>query len=292
MTNDKLIFVGWFSAGVDSAVACKLALDKGLPVVLYYIETGASHPDSIRFLHDCENWYGQKINIVQSRRYSSPFDCVVKEKMIGAVKICTDKLKRSFYNSVAKEWEQKGYKVINIIGYDYTPHEVNVRAFNYVGSAEERAIRLKLERGMNHYFPLIEEKFDKQRCKNVLAAAGIKEPEMYSLGFKHNNCIGCIKAGKAYWALIRKLFPDEFAKWAKLERKQGAAILKKAVGKNEEGKNIYGPDYLDEIPADYPAHDKDPFACDGFFCTTAEHQAREFAIKGDISLLYCKEAKQ
>lgn len=51
------MYLGWFSCGVTSAVACKLAIDMygSENVDLWYIETGASHPDNERFIADCEN---------------------------------------------------------------------------------------------------------------------------------------------------------------------------------------------------------------------------------------------
>ena len=40
-------FLAWFSCGVTSAVACKLAIDKyGDDVDIWYIETGAAHSDN------------------------------------------------------------------------------------------------------------------------------------------------------------------------------------------------------------------------------------------------------
>lgn len=56
-------YIGWFSCGVTSAVACKLAIDMYGPdaVDLWYIETGLSHPDNDRFISDCEKWYGKEI---------------------------------------------------------------------------------------------------------------------------------------------------------------------------------------------------------------------------------------
>lgn len=47
--------IAWFSCGVTSAVACKIALSLYEDVQLYYIETGSGHPDNARFLVDCEN---------------------------------------------------------------------------------------------------------------------------------------------------------------------------------------------------------------------------------------------
>lgn len=60
-------YLGWFSCGVTSAVACKLAIERfGDDVDLWYIETGAAHPDNMRFIKDCEEWYGRKILTARS----------------------------------------------------------------------------------------------------------------------------------------------------------------------------------------------------------------------------------
>lgn len=48
------MIIAWFSCGVTSAVACKIALSLYNEVQLYYIETGSGHPDNARFLSDCK----------------------------------------------------------------------------------------------------------------------------------------------------------------------------------------------------------------------------------------------
>ena len=46
--------IGWWSGGITSAVACRLAIEKYPNVRLIYIETGSHHPDTMRFKSDCE----------------------------------------------------------------------------------------------------------------------------------------------------------------------------------------------------------------------------------------------
>lgn len=46
-------YIGWFSCGVTSSVACKIAIDEGKDVDLWYLETGAEHEDNKRFIKDC-----------------------------------------------------------------------------------------------------------------------------------------------------------------------------------------------------------------------------------------------
>lgn len=40
------MIIAWFSCGVTSAVACKIALNLYDDVQIYYIETGSGHPDN------------------------------------------------------------------------------------------------------------------------------------------------------------------------------------------------------------------------------------------------------
>ena len=58
-------YIGWFSCGVTSAVACKLALDMygSERVDLWYIATGAGQPDHQRFIKACENGTKKKLKL-------------------------------------------------------------------------------------------------------------------------------------------------------------------------------------------------------------------------------------
>ena len=66
----------------------------------------------------------------------------------------------------------------------------------------------------------------------MLLQAGIELPAMYRLGYRNNNCIGCVKGGLGYWNKIRRDFPDAFRKMSQFERQIGARI---------------NPVYLDEL---------------------------------------------
>ena len=67
--------VHWFSCGVASAVAGKLALaEYGDRVVHVYTNPGSEHPDNQRFLADCERWYGAPIIQISSDKYVDTWD--------------------------------------------------------------------------------------------------------------------------------------------------------------------------------------------------------------------------
>ncbi len=158
----KNMIIAWFSCGVTSAVACKIALSLYENVRLYYIETGSCHPDNARFLSDCEKWYGQPIHTIRSDKYTCVSDVLRKKRYIngstGAA--CTFELKKQVRYKLEKElgsWDGQ------VWGFDYDPKEIN------------RAIRLKQQYpDTKPLFPLIERQITKPDAMGMLWKAGIK----------------------------------------------------------------------------------------------------------------------
>lgn len=60
------IIIAWFSCGITSAVACKIALQTYKDVVLYYTDTGSQEEDSLRFL-PVSNGLGKKSTLSGAR---------------------------------------------------------------------------------------------------------------------------------------------------------------------------------------------------------------------------------
>ena len=82
------------------------------------------------------------------------------------------------------------------------------------------------------------------------------------MGFPNANCIGCVKSqSAAYWALVRKEFPDVFARRMDQEKRFGAKLTK-LPGRGDERFT------LDQIPDDMPTRGADSPACD-FLCHIA-----------------------
>jgi len=197
--------IGWWSAGITSTVAIKHSLESGQKLVLIYFETGSAHPDNLRFKTECEEWYGQAIITVRNPKYSSVLDLLSKTTYVngphGAE--CTRSLK--------KEVRQKFEKWI--------PHDNQVFGYEYAEKEIKRAKRFSEQYPeAKPIYPLIETKTTKENCLYILERAGIAVPVMYRLGYKNNNCIGCVKGGMGYWNKIRDDFPDTFEAMAKMER--------------------------------------------------------------------------
>jgi hypothetical protein len=211
--------LAWWSAGVTSAVACKMALELYENVELYYIDIDTAHPDNARFKADCEKWYGREIKSI-SGKYKNQFEVI---EATGAVNTpegapCTNKLKKQ----VRFDFEKVNQ--INLFSQRYIKNQV--WGFEFEKKEVNRAIRHLQQYPLTKpLFPLIEKGIDKNMAAGMLLSAGIELPEMYGLGYSNNNCIGCVKGGKGYWNKIRKDFPMVFERMATLERKVGYSCI-------------------------------------------------------------------
>lgn len=236
MTHTKKI--AWFSCGATSAVACKLALKEDSDVEVYYIETGAHHPDNKRFISECQEWFGKEINILQSP-YQNVIDVIERVKFINSPNgaSCTLRLK----TRVRQQLEYENHIDTYYWGFESGNKE------------ENRAARLQARYPeFKHKFPLIEAKLNKTDCLYLLEKQGIEIPEMYKLGYNNNNCIGCVKGGMGYWNKIRQDFPEVFKQMAEAERKIGHSCLK---------------DYfLDELPLDAGRNQKELIPSCSIYC--------------------------
>lgn len=232
--------LAWFSCGATSAVAAKLALESYPDAVVAYCDTRSEHPDNARFLADCERWLGARIHVLGSEKYHDIWDVFERTRYLAGVHgaRCTVELKKL----VRRDFEQ--------------PDDLQV--FGFDASEQHRAERF---RGNNPevatWFPLIEAGLTKEDCLAELRRAGIELPAMYRLGYRNNNCIGCVKGQAGYWNKIRKDFPDTFARMARLEREIDAALCKTEAGGTRRRL------FLDELPPD--AGKYEPIEC-GLFC--------------------------
>lgn len=239
--------VSWFSCGAASAVATKLAIEKSQPgaVTVARCWLAEEHPDNDRFADDCTKWFGQDIVTLRSEKYSgSVHEVITKRRLIstrdGAP--CTTFLKKE----VRRAFERPGDT--NVFGYT-VEEEARLDAF------------IDANPSARVWAPLIEAGLTHADCLALVERAGIRLPEMYRLGYKHNNCIGCVKGGAWYWNKIRVDFPDRFAQMAQVERELGASMLRKRVG---NGKRI--PLFLDQLPPDAGRADDEPAIQCGINC--------------------------
>ena len=106
--------IGWWSGGITSAVACRLAIDKYPNVRLIYIETGGHHPDTMRFKSDCEKWCGQEIETIQNKKYENHLDVVLSTRYVNGAggARCTKELKKNVRLCRYRDWETDRKSVV------------------------------------------------------------------------------------------------------------------------------------------------------------------------------------
>lgn len=204
--------VCWISAGVSSFVAGWL--ERSTIDEYIYIDIADQHPDSMRFISDCEKALDRQIKIIRSEEYRNVEECI---RTFGSVRNvnsyfypCTNWLKKR----VRKRWEAEhaGEDITYVWGMDVNERH---RAYRIVEGMPD----------FKHEFPLIERNLTKANAHGILDTLNIKRPLMYDIGYNNNNCVGCVRGGIGYWNKIRKDFPDVFEQRAKMERDIGNTIL-------------------------------------------------------------------
>jgi len=228
--NGKTIFAGednrtvvWFSCGAASACAAKLAVKKYQNCHIVYCNTLASeHPDNSRFLKDVEAWVGKPVEIIESDEFKTVEEVWDKRKYMAGVKgaPCTTEMKK-----VPRFHYQQ-------------PDDIHVFGLT---ADEGKRIKLFEENNpeLNLNWILRDAGITKDDCYQIIRDAKIALPVMYSLGFKNNNCIGCVKSSSpAYWDRVRQYFPDIFKRRCEQSREIGARLVE------YHGVRIF----LDELP--------------------------------------------
>ena len=205
----------WFSCGAASAAALKMTVDKYGKNNVYAVNNPIieEHYDNKRFAEDVANWVGVDIQYATNSKYplASVVDVFDRRKGMafphGAP--CTVELKKR----ARQQWEKENYVDWHVLGFT-----VDER------SRHDRFVMTE----RNNVLPiLIDANMTKNDCADMIRAAGINLPEIYSKGFPNANCIGCVKAtSPTYWNLVRKEFPEVFDQRAEQSRRLGAKLVR------------------------------------------------------------------
>lgn len=196
-------------------MATKIAIDEygAGPLTIGYCVVRQEHEDNERFLQDCEKWYGRPVRRLINEKYDgdifSVFDRV--RYLVGPKgAACTRLLKKEVRRDFEKPRDRQ------VFGFTYE----EIDRYNEFIDANNIDVDV----------PLIRHKLTKKDCLGILAKANIEIPMMYRLGYKNNNCIGCVKGGAGYWNKIRVDFPDAFERMAQMEEKLGRTINVDRIG--------------------------------------------------------------
>lgn len=219
-----------------------------------YIDVADQHPDSLRFIKDCEKAIGKEIQILKSDEYEDVSDAVRSfggfRNVHNGFAPCTNWLKKR----VRKEWEFE--------------HRDTILTYVWGMDREEKHRAENLEQAMPeffHEFPLIDKNLSKEDVHGLFARTfDFPRPKMYDLGYSNNNCIGCVKGGMGYWNKIRKDFPEVFKARAELEREVGNTILK----------DQNGAIYLDELDPNRGNMNMEVMQECGVFCYLADFEIK------------------
>jgi hypothetical protein len=246
--------IAWFSCGVTSAVATKLAIARwGDRVEIVRIVLKGEHEDNDRFAADCERWFGRPITNLAAKKYPDHWSVIKGERYIngptGAK--CSGVLKRK----VREDFQR--FDDIQVFGFDADEEQASNRATDFRKHHPEVMVAT----------PLLDENLGKSDCLALVERAGIEIPAMYRLGYGNNNCIGCVKGGMGYWNKVRRDFPEAFARMAVLEREIGRSCVKTKDGQV----------FLDELDPNRGRIEDEPRISCGITCFIAETKIGEAA---------------
>jgi len=214
--TDKEVVAVWFSCGAASAVAAAKTLEllgntHAVRIVNNPVEEEDS--DNRRFLDDVQNWLGHPIEIAINPDFAHCSAEMVWEQRrfmsgpLGAP--CTIELKKR----ARQHWEANNYCDWHVLG--FTVDEVT-RYERFIESERSNVLPILINLGIT-----------KQDCADILLAAGIKLPRVYSLGYPNANCIGCVKAtSPTYWNHVRRQHPEVFRRRASQSRDIGARLVR------------------------------------------------------------------
>ncbi|OMF38791.1 hypothetical protein BK133_00895 [Paenibacillus sp. FSL H8-0548] len=228
-----------YSGGIGSWMAAKrVVAEHGKEnVILLFTDTMIEDEDLYRFLKETSNELGCELVWLKDGR--DPWEVFRDVKWIGNSRIaqCSHLLKQK----VAADYIKKNYKAeeaVLYVGIDWTEMH-------------------RLEKIVEHWAPyevkspMTEAPYlSKSDMIRELNKIGIKTPELYELGFSHNNCGGfCVRAGQGHFIHLLKTKPELYKYHEEKEQEmreylenQEVSILSNSVfshyGLNDEGVRV------------------------------------------------------
>lgn len=203
----------WFSCGAASAVAAKKTLEiygKTHKVEVVYCNLLASeHPQNRQFLLRCQLWFEHPIGIITSDTFQSIDEVFETTKYMSGVRgaRCTTEMKKIPRLAYAQ------------------PDDIHVFGFT---SDEGKRIKDFEKRNpeLRFLWVLRDLGLTKMDCYNEITYSRVGMPKMYLLGYRNNNCLGCVKSSSpGYWSKIRKDFPEVFKRRCEQSRKLGVRLV-------------------------------------------------------------------
>jgi len=212
----RRIVVG-HSGGVTSAWSLGWAL-RTFPrseVIALWHDTKKEDEDTLRFLREISIKLGIEITERSDGRSVEEVEddegALANNRMAFCSRILKAEQKEKYY---AELREQGVTEIISVLG------------FSGIEWRRLQRATMRAERdGYTVRFPVAEAGMTKQGCAIWCSDLGVRIPRMYAWS-EHANCVGCRRAGKAYWLKLSEARPDVFAIESAREREWGHTFLK------------------------------------------------------------------
>jgi hypothetical protein len=197
-------------------------------VLLLFTDTKTEDKDLYRFIDETSLKFGVELLKIADGR--DVWEVMKSHKFISNSKIahCSEDLKQK----IAKKYIKENFRpneCILYLGIDWTEmHRIEAPKRNWKPYKVE--------------FPMTEEPYlSKDDMFNMLEKKGIKKPQLYEMGFSHNNCGGfCVRAGQGHFINLLKKMPERYKYHEEKEQEminfigKEQSILRKVVkGKKE-----------------------------------------------------------
>jgi len=230
----NVVFVG---LGLASTLAMPIAI-KAMGIEAEYVTCllPNEHPDAFRLKACVEKRFNIEIKDIGTGK--TPIQVFEEQNFLGNSMYdnCSRVLKREASAAYMEKTYPNGANLFVGIGADEIDRELSIRS-NWQ------------KKGYNCHFPLIDKPYiNKQTLMTLCNSMFGFVPELYALGFLHNNCHGaCVKAGKKQWALLLKHFPDVYRQWEECEKRIRAITGKDIAILREMVKGVKGYITLEEF---------------------------------------------
>ena len=210
------VHVAMFSGGASSAyVAYHIVQKYGKEnCVLFFTDTLWEDIDNYRFMDEVAEYIGLEITTRIDGR--TPEEVFHDVRFLGNSRMakCSEELKVRQTLIYLEELRDE-YKLEPILYFGIGPHESH-RAINLQNFYEHNPIEPIATR-----FPMIETFTEDLDTKKIIRDEWkIALPRMYGLGFSHANCAGrCVRGGLGHYALLYKVWPDQYAEQEAMEER-------------------------------------------------------------------------
>ena len=216
------------SGGTASAVTADRVIERYGPenTTLWFADTNWEDEDLYRFLEDLEAYWGMVI--VRYKDGRTPLEVAEEHKIIpnNGLAPCSFELKVKPFRQFI---EQRPKPITVHLGMDFTEQH---RMITPKAKYEEIA-------GVTVDYPLMWEPVARPPHRKVTESWGIETPQLYRLGFPHNNCGGrCVKQGIKEWQRLKQTHPqrfDEVASWEQAQREGGGPKANFSIMKDRTG---------------------------------------------------------